>query len=477
MVFPNIRFKLAGLCIFMLPVIANAQSSWSLQQCVDYALQHNLSVKQQYLSTQSSKIAVDENKFNLAPTLSGSASGNYNWGRSVDPFSYTFTNSEIKLVNMSLNANVALFNGFQLQNTLKQSQLNYLAGQSDLRKIQNDIALNVVSSYLQLLYAKEQQKVMVNGVDESTQQRDRTQKLVDAGVMTRGNLLDAESQLANQELNKITADNQVAIARLSLVQLLELDSTPSFDIASPNVDVPQVGILTQTPEQIYTTALTHLPEIKSADLKVLSANLGIRIAQGGYIPRLSMFGSLSSGYSSTSKSLDGSPVYLGMTPTGYVTQSGEQVLSPSFSTNYKNTSFGDQIDNNLTKSLGLSLSIPIFNGFSARYNVSRARISGMNAEISSQQTKNGVYKSIQQAHTDAFASQKKYFALEKSVAALQEAFDYAEKRYNAGLTSSLEYLTATNNLTKGKIEFLQAKYDYIFRVKVLDFYAGNPLTF
>ena len=461
----------------MLPAIVNAQSSWSLQQCVDYALQHNLTVKQQYLSTQSSKIAVNENKFNFVPTVNGSASGNYNWGRSVDPFSYTFTNSEIKSVNMSLSTNVTLFNGFQLQNTLKQSQLNYVAGQSDLRKIQNDIALNVVSAYLQVLYAKEQQKVMVNGFDESALQRDRTKKLVDAGVMTRGNLLDAESQLANQELNKITADNQLAIARLSLVQLLELDSTPNFDVASPIIDVPQTGILAQTPEQIYNIALTLLPEIKSAELKVQSANIGIRIAQGGYLPRLSMFGSLSSGYSSTSKSLDGSPVFLGLTPTGYVTQSGEQVLSPSFSTKYKNTGLSDQIDNNLTKALGLSLNIPIFNGFATGYNVSRARLNGLNAEISSQQTKNTVYKSIQQAHTDAFASQKKYYALEKSVTALKEAYDYAEKRYSAGLTSSLEFLTATNNLTKGKIEYLQAKYDYIFRVKVLDFYVGNSLTF
>jgi outer membrane protein len=454
-----------------------AQETWSLQKCVEHALKNNLSVKQQAINTELSKVSVSESKFDMLPTLNGSSAGNYNWGRSVDPFAYTFTNQEIKSVNISLNGNVNLFNGFLIQNTLKQSQLNYLASEFDLKKIQNDISLNVVSAYLQVLFAKEQLKVMDNRVNEAQQQRDRAKSMVDAGTMPKGNLLDAESQLSNEELNKITADNQLINAKLTLIQLLELESIDNFEIVVPSTELPPTTVMANKPEQIYTLSLTALPEIKSAALKVESAKKGILIANSGYMPRLNMFGSVSSGYSSTSRSIDGLPTFLGYAPNGDLTQNGELVQSPIFSTSFKKTAFGDQLDNNLNKSVGLSVNVPIFNGFSAKNNVSRAKLNFINAQVSEEQVKNNVYKSIQQAYTDAIAAQKKYYAVEKSVVALQESYDYSKKRFEAGVSNSLEFLTSTNNLTKGKVDLLQSKYDYIFKVKVLDFYAGIPLSF
>jgi outer membrane protein len=459
------------------PFCGFSQKLWSLQECVDYAVQHNLSVKQQFISTQSQENNVGQSFYSLFPTLNASASGSYNWGRSVDPFSYTFTNSEIKSVNPSLSSSLTLFNGFQLQNTLKQSKLNYLAGQNDLKKIQNDISLSVVSAYLQLLYTKEQFKLTQARVTESQKQRDRTKAMTDAGAMTQGSLLDAESQLANEELNNITAENQNIIARLSIVQLLELDSATNFDIITPEVEIQTSSVLGSTAEQVFQLALAHLPEIKSASFKEQSALTSYSIARGSYMPRLTMFGSLSTGYSSTTRNADGDPAFLGYFPTGYVTASGEDVLAPVIKTNYVKTPINTQFNNNITKAVGLSLSIPIFNGLSSRYRVSNAKLNLLSAETSLQQTKNTVFKSVQQAFADANAAQKKYQALTKSVVALNEAFVYAEKRYNAGLTSSLEFLTATNNLTRGKVELLQAKFDLIFKVKVLDFYAGNPLAF
>ncbi|MFM7015347.1 MAG: TolC family protein [Bacteroidota bacterium] len=465
------------LLLIVCPISGFSQKQWSLQECVDYAVQHNLSVKQQYIATQTQDNAVSQSLYSFLPTLNASGSGSFNWGRSVDPFSYTFTNSEIKSINPSLSSNITLFNGFQLQNNLKQSKLNYLAGQNDLKKIQNDISLSVVSAYLQFLYAKEQLKLTQARVNESQKQRDRVKSMSDAGVMTQGNLLDAESQLANEELNNITAENQNTIARLSLAQLLELDSIANFDIVTPSVEIPTSAVLNSTADQIFELALSHLPEIKSANYKEKSAMTSLSIARGSYMPRLTMFGSLSTGYSSTTRNMNGTPQFLGFYPTGYVTTSGEDVLAPAFLTDYVKTPISTQFDNNITKALGVSLSIPIFNGMSARYRVSNAKLNLLSAETNLQQAKNSVFKSVQQAVADANAAQKKYQALSKSVTALNEAFSYAEKRYNAGLTSSLEFLTATNNLTRGKVELLQAKFDLIFKIKVLDFYAGNPLAF
>jgi outer membrane protein len=459
------------------PISGFSQKQWTLQECVDYAVQHNLTVKQQFIATVSQENSVNQSFYSFFPTLNASGSGNFNWGRSVDPFSYTFTNSEIKSINPSISSNLTIFNGFQLQNTLKQSKLNFMAGQNDLKKIQNDISLSVVSAYLQYLYTKEQLKLTQGRVVESQKQRDRVKAMADAGVMTQGNLLDAESQLANEELNNITAENQNTIARLSLAQLLELDSVANFDIVTPTVDIPSSSVLNSTADQLFQLAISHLPEIKSATFKEESALTSVSIARGSYMPRLTMFGSLSTGYSSTTRNLNGTPQFLGFFPNGYTTASGDVVLAPAFKTDYVKTPLSTQFDNNVTKAVGVSLSIPIFNGFSSRYRVSNAKLNLLSAETSLQQTKNTVFKSVQQAVADANAAQKKFQALTKSVTALNEAYMYAEKRYNAGLTSSLEFLTATNNLTRGKVELLQAKFDLIFKIKVLDFYAGNPLAF
>ena len=212
--------------------------------------------------------------------------------------------------------------------------------------------------------------------------------------------------------------------------------------------ISSIEILSQSSEGIYQKAIAHLPEIQSVDLKVNSAEKGLSIAKGGLYPRLSMYGSYSSGYSSAAQNLLGKP-----------------------------TPFKDQLNNNLARSLGLSLNVPIFSGWSAHTSINRAKITVLNAQLNADITRNQVFKSIQQAYTDAVSAQKKYYATQKSEEALQEANLYADKRFNAGLSSSLEFLTATNNLTKAKTELLQAKYDYIFKLKILDFYAGNPLTF
>lgn len=455
---------------------AYAQKSWTLKECVEYALENNISVKQNEIRTGLSELAVVQNKYALLPTLNASANRNWNFGRTIDPFTNLFTTQQVQSDNISLNSSVTLFSGFQLRNTLKQSQLDYMAGLSDLQKIRNDISLNVISAYLQVLYAREQLKVAVARVTQSTEQRDRIQRMVAAGTMVQGNLLDAESQLSNEELSNITAENQLMNAKLSLTQLLQLPTPEGFDVQEPDVPLPDVAVAAMTPSQIFDIAMKNLPEIKAADTRIASAEKGITIAKGGYYPRITAFGSVSSFYSSSSKKISGVD-FNGYQPDGSITAGGDTVLSPSFSSRLEDNPYRDQFDQNLNKAVGLSLNIPLFNGLSTRSGVKRAKLNYENARFAAQQTRNQVYQSIQQAHTDAIAARKRYDATMRNLSAFEEAFQYAEKRFNAGLLNSLEFLTATNNLTRTKIEVLQAKYDFIFRIKVLDFYAGNPLVF
>ena len=471
----KVRLALSG-CFFLLGLqTSTAQKAWSLLECIDYALVNNIAVKQNEVSTELARLSVAQSRYSMLPTLNTSVGRNYNFGRTIDPFTNQFTTQQVESDNWSLNTGVTLFSGFQLQNTLKQSQLNYLAGKSDLQKIKNDISLNVISSYLQVLYTKEQMKVAQARVEQSREQRDRILRLVNAGSAVQGTLLDAEAQLTNEELSRITAENQLISARLAITQLLQLNSPEGFDVLDPSVEIPAENSLSMTPAQLYDLALANLPEIKAADNRILSAEKGVSIAKAALMPRLSAFGQLSSFYSSSAKTVAGVE-FEGLVPNG-VTTAGDTVLVPSFNTRLADESYRNQLDQNYNKAFGLSLSVPLFNGFNGQLGVRRARLNLENARYASQQVRNQLYQSIQQAHTDALAAAKRYEATARSLRSFEESYSYAEKRFNAGLINSLEYLTVTNNVTRSKVELLQAKYDYIFRLKVLDFYAGKPLGF
>jgi outer membrane protein len=229
-------------------------------------------------------------------------------------------------------------------------------------------------------------------------------------------------------------------------------------------------------DEIYNTALTVLPEIKAGTYKVTGAEKGLSISRGGRFPRLTLFGSLSSGYSNASMRFT-NPVFLGFQENGFVTSSGELVLGPVYEYSSEKVPFNDQLDQNFNKSVGISISIPIFNGWSTESNIKRSRLSLENARYSDQLLRNQLYKSVVQAHADAASALARYDAAEKSAAANSEAYSYAEKKFNVGLLSSFEFLNATNNKAKADSDFLQARYDLIFRIKVLDFYLGKPLYF
>jgi outer membrane protein len=425
-----------------------AQKAWSLQESIEYALKNNITVKQAEISTEISEVNYLQSKAAFLPNLSGSSSYSYNFGRSLDVTTYNFTNQEIRSGNFSISGSLPLFNGFQLQNSLSQSKYEFMAGKENLNKIKNDISLNVAAAYLQVLYSKEALKSANDRLAAATETRNRTKLMVEAGSMAQGNLLDAEAALAAEELSVITNQNLVTSSLINITQLLELKSSDGYAVVDPVVALPSQTAVLLTPDEIYAASLQKLPEFKTSEYNLLSAQKGLSISRGARYPRLSLFGSMNSGFSSASRRFGGEAY-----------------------------PYKDQLDDNFNKSFGFSLQVPILNGWSANSNVKRSKLNLENVKYNDQLTRNQVYKSVVQAHADANAAIKKYYASQKAMESSNESFVYAEKKYNVGMLSSIEFLNVRNNKSKAESDFLQAKYDLIFRLKVIDFYMGVPLAF
>ena len=455
-------------------VTSYAQEAWDLKKCIDYALEHNIQVKQAVLNTELNKANLWQNKANVLPTLNGNASQAYNFGRTIDPFSNQFATDLVRSNNFSLSSGVNLFSGFQNLNTIQQGQMDYLASRYDADKMRNDISLNIATAYLQILFCEELSIIAGNQVKITRQQVERTAKLVNAGTLARGSLLEVEAQLATEELQSVNAQNQLDMAYLSLRQLLDFPPDQKITIIKPILQLPHGNILAATPEDIYTQALAAMPEIKSAESRLKSSDKGLAIARGAMSPRILVNGALGTGYSGLRQRL------VGVEPDGTeiigYTSGGEIVEAPSFTPVFEPIPFNDQVNENFNKSIGFYMSIPLFNGSQTRTAISRAKIARYNSEHNLQLAQLQLSKAVTQSHADAVAALKKHNATERSLDALKESFKYAEQRFNVGMLNAIEYNNAKNRLMNAESDLLQAKYDYIFKLKVLDFYQGRPLV-
>lgn len=469
------------LLIFFLPVALYAQSTgkeWTLQQCIEYALKNNIQIRQNLLNQKMAEATLLQSKAQVLPSLNGNISNSYNNGKKVDPFTNQFVTGDwTQSQNFSLTASVTLFGGFQTLNSIRQNRLDLQASQQDLLKMQNDISLNIASAYLQILFARELLASARSQAEITRLQEERTRKMVDVGNLPKGNLFDIQAQLASEELNIVNAENNLSFSLLSLSQLLNLDTLQGFDIVRPEINMPADGMANTTAGVIYESALTRQPEIKSAELKVLSAQKGLAIARGGHLPRLSLSASYGTGYSGASKDY-GLPTFSGFAPNGSMTSAGDTVLEPIFNYNSNPpvTPFNTQLNNNLNRSIGLYLTVPIFNNLQTYTAVTRARINEENSKLALQLQQDNLRKNIQQAYNDAQASLRKYYATEKAVKAMEESFKYMDQKYTVGMVTGTDYNEAKNRLSKAQSDLLQAKYDYVFKLKVLDFYQGKPIT-
>ncbi|WP_162549770.1 TolC family protein [Hymenobacter nivis] len=462
-------------------------SPWTLQAAVDYALAHNLNVRLNQLQAQSNGQVLRQSKAALLPTVNLNATQGWNYGTYVNPVTSQFQNATTRSNNFAGQAQLVLFQGFQLRNTIKRNVLDYEASLEDTEKSRNDLSLSVASQFLQLVLAQELVLANQTRVASDQAQIDRSNILLKAGSIPESTLLDSRSQLATDELNVITAQNQADLARLALLQLMNIDPAVAqgFTIEvpalpDPDQEAPYVVDLNQT----FQIAAGTKPEIRAADLRVQSARRSTDIARGGYYPRLFLSGSLSTVFSSSqstriftgdSTSAQSIPVFqntpIGLVPTSFQVVTGKQ---PNFQT--LPTRFFDQLGNNYGKAIQFGLQIPVLNGLQVRTGVQRALINERSAAVRAEQARLTLRQGIEQAYADARAAQLQYAAATRQVAALTLTQRNSEIRFNNGLLNGTEFNIAKNNLTFAVSNQLQSKYTFIFRRKVLEFYQGKPLT-
>ena len=470
--------KKMTLLLFALLIMQNveAQKKWNLEQCINYALQHNIEIKQKELSLKIQESNVTQSKASMLPTLTANGSDVVNWGKSVDRYTNQFADTRTNSVNLYLQGNVTLFNGFQMLNTVKRNVDNLKVQEYQLELAKDIKSLGVTTAFLQIVYDKESLLNKQNQVSLSQKQAERTKKLVDAGSKAKGDLYNINSQLASDQVQLIKAENQLTLSVLKIKQLMDLPGDTTFDIEVPIIELTANFGGLQNPYTVYNYAIKNRPEIKGAEMQVETSKKTLSISKGGISPSLSFSASLGSGFSGANQILDGQPVFNGYKPTGDITSGGDNVLSPNFTYNYATKVWSDQIVDNRNYSIGFHLRIPLFNGLQTYTNISQSKIAVQQAELQLEQSKRDMRQTIEQAYADARSSFKQYEAAKIQVESLQEAFTYSEEKYNAGMIDAFEYNSAKIKLDLAMSQLLTAKFDYVFRVKVLDFYSGKPLT-
>ena len=426
-------------------LIFSQQKVWSLEDCIKYAIENNIQIKQQVIQTEVQKNSLDLAKLKLLPTLNGQASHDYSFGRALDQNTYQFFNQTLQSDYFYLGGATPVFNGLQNYNSIQKNKYMVLSGQQDLQNISDNVALNVALVYLQVLLNKELVAANENQLNITLQQIEKTRKLVDAGSVAKGNLLQIEAQAAQEELSLINMKNQLETSYLTLTQLLELKTPAGFEVVVPEINVDPNSIITGNIDEIYTIAEKSRPEIRSSELMLTASEYDLKIAKGGRSPRISLNYSLNTRYT-----------YLSNQP-------GIQ-------------SFNDQLRNNKNSGIGLSMNIPILNGWQVNKNISNSKLNVENSQYTLEGTKKQLYKNIQQAYTDAVAALKKFNVSIKAVASTEESFRYTEQKFNVGMVTPVDYNAAKTQLLNAQSDMSQAKYEYVFKTKVLDFYKGIPLN-
>jgi len=458
--------------------ITAAQQAWSLEDCIAYAMENNISIKQMVLNTEYNENVLKQSRLGQIPSLNANANYSYSWGRALDQTTYQFTDDQqINSISMGFSSRVNLFNGLQVRNSILKNELDLMASYEDVEKIKNDISLNIAAAYLTILFNMELVNVTEVQLETTGQQVERTLKMVEAGKLARGNYLELEAQYAAEELNLVNAENQLVISLLNLQQMLDLPIDTSFDVYIPELPDPDSDPLVINALEVYRIAELEMPEIRSAELTRESSEKGLQIAKGARSPQLYLSANYNSGYSDIREQVtelsDPMQIPIGITQNTLepvVTLNAQQIPT------YGKYPFFEQIRDNTSAGVGLGLSIPIFNGWQVNSNVANARIMLQNAELELQSRKLALYASIQQAYTDAVAALKKFNASQQALVSMEESFKYTESKFEVGLVNTVDYNISKNQLTATQSDLLQAKYDFIFRIKILNFYKGEPIT-
>lgn len=453
---------------------------WSLKECIDYALANNLNVKRSEYAVESSEIELRQSNWNRLPSLNGSAAYGYSWGRGLDPVSNSFVSQEIKSSNLAANASLPLINGLSIHNTIRQNKKAYAASEFDLKDARNDVMLNVAGLFITVVFNKELVDNAQYQLASSQQQLDRTRKQVEAGALAKSEELNLDAQVAQNELTLVQQQNALVFSLLQLKQALQIPAPEPFDIEIPDVN-PEDLILDQSSEEIFQIARGSMPDIRSAELRIESSAYAVKAARGNLYPRLNLVGSVNTNYSSSAATQfhpDGTFSY-STVPIGSVNGEGGASVYAMQPNGVFRDSYGprDQFSDNIYRVLSVQLIIPIFNNFNSRATVQRSIITNKRAEIDAIEISNTLRQNVETAYNDAVAASKTYNAAMRQVSAREEAFRMMEQRQQAGAANSFEFQVSQNDLFQAQTDLARAKYDLIFKQKVLDFYQGKTLDY
>lgn len=422
---------------------------WSLEGCIRYALENNLQVKQYEISTQISEHSYTQSKTNLLPNLNAGLSHDLSSGRSLDKETYQWVNQDLSQGDLGLRSDLSLFKGLQGYNTIQMQKFNLLKSQAELEKMRNDITLLVTTGYLQLLLNIELLDIANEKLEVTEKQVERMQRMVDVGNEAQGALLEVKAQLSNQKYMVTTAQNQVKISILELAQILDLESTEDFDIVIPDLSAYNISTGLDNVDTIFSNSMKLMPEIEAAMMGVKSSERYLAVEKGRRVPELFLQGLYYSRY----------------------IDNVQNPIDPS-----QDYTWAQQVQDNQYKQVTLGINIPIFNRWAIETSIKQAKLSLEDSEIQFEITRNDLLKKIQQYYTDAVNASEKYISAQEALDNNQEAFRYTDQRFNVGLATALELDNARNNLYEARSSLAQAHYQFVFYVKILDFYQGKEIV-
>ena len=461
--------------IFIYNVNAYSQQVFTLKQTVDTALKNNLELKQTELQMESAGIDWRQSKANLLPTLNGFANHGINQGRSIDPFTNAYIDQRVNFAGYGISSGITVFGGLGLQNSIRQNSLAYEASKMDVQQQKDNLTLNIILAYLQVLSNEDLLTQAKSQVEVSTQQVGRLEKMSKEGAIAPALLSNLQGELAGNELNVVNAQNQLESSRLSLFQLMNIpyNANAKFERVSIDAFTAQYDA---SANEIYETALENLALVKAANLRKMSAAKGVKAARGQLYPNLSLNGNLNTNYSSAAMQ----SIFLNNSEgetENYVMIGGVKtpVISPQQNFNSEKIKYNSQLSNNLYTTVSLDLRVPLFNNFSTRNRIKKASLELKNTDYVAEATKIQLRQSIEQAYANMTAARNRYDALSRQVEAFALSFRIAEVRFNAGVETAIDYVIAKNNFDRANSNLIIARYDYLLRTKVLDYYRGKAL--
>jgi len=478
------RYKfLTLIALFIITGSAKAQEKWGLLKCIEYAMANNISIKQTDLQTKTAELQLRQSKLGQLPSLGFSGGPSYNNGRTQDPTTFSLSTQSYLSANMQLQSSADIFNWFSKKNTIAANEWELQAAKANTDKLKNDIALTVANSYLQILLAMEQEKIARVQLQQSQAQLGNTRKLVDAGALPELNAAELEAQVARDSATVITAKGSVVQNILNLKAFMAIDAATSFEIDTPPVDkIPVEKIADLQPESVYALAMANMPQQRFNEFKIKSAEKTSAAARGGLYPTISVFGSLGSRYANAFNV----PVYQRIVaPTGLLADAGGgvfyDVLGPQITQIKIGTQNSDpfftQLNRNFSQSVGLNINIPIFNGNNARTNYERSKITIRNQQLQKDLDAQTLKQDIYQAYNGCVVALEKYNAGKKTVETAERTLNFAQKRYEVGMLTTFELITNQNNLFSARLQNALNQFDYVFKMKVLEFYKGQGLKF